>query len=75
MKTIACACLLTVLAFPVSASDPPGFALWRASDLKGHDAALSKHLCGVKAEDGAAEIVVVVLKRRDARQTNRSCGR
>ena len=44
MKTIAVACALTVLAFPLSAADPSGFALWRASDLKGHDAALSKHV-------------------------------
>ena len=28
----------------MSAADPPGFALWRASDLKGHDAALSTHV-------------------------------
>jgi mannose-6-phosphate isomerase-like protein (cupin superfamily) len=44
MKAIACACMLAVLALPVSAADPPGFAMWRASDLRGHDAALSKHV-------------------------------
>ena len=27
------------------AADPPGFALWKASDLKQHDAELSKHVC------------------------------
>jgi mannose-6-phosphate isomerase-like protein (cupin superfamily) len=44
MKTIACACVLAALAFPVSAADPLGFAMWRAGDLKEHDAALSKHV-------------------------------
>ena len=44
MKPVAWMCAVTVLAAPVSAADPPGFALWRASDLKGHDAALSKHV-------------------------------
>ena len=44
MKTIAYGCTLAVLAFLVSAADPPGFAVWRASDLKSHDAALSKHV-------------------------------
>jgi len=33
-----------LLAAPVLAADPPGFALWKASDLKGHDAALSTHV-------------------------------
>jgi len=44
MKIIPCACALALLAFPVSAADPPGFAMWRSSDLKGHDAALSTHV-------------------------------
>jgi len=44
MKTIAWTCVAALLAFPVSAADPQGFALWRASDLKVHDAALSKHV-------------------------------
>ena len=44
MKTIAIACAFAVLAFPASAADPPGFAVWRASDLEAHDAALSKHV-------------------------------
>jgi mannose-6-phosphate isomerase-like protein (cupin superfamily) len=37
-------CVAAVLAVPVSAADPPGFALWRASDLKAHDTELSKHV-------------------------------
>ena len=41
MKTVAGMCAAALLAAPVLAADPPGFALWRASDLKSHDAALS----------------------------------
>jgi len=37
-------CAAIVLTVPVSAADPPGFAMWRASDLKAHDAELSKHV-------------------------------
>jgi mannose-6-phosphate isomerase-like protein (cupin superfamily) len=37
-------CVAAVLAVPVSAADPPGFAMWRAADLKTHDAELSKHV-------------------------------
>ena len=44
MKTIAVAFAFAVLAFSASAADPPGFAVWRASDLKARDAALSKHV-------------------------------
>jgi hypothetical protein len=44
MRTIPWMCAVILLAAPVSAVDPPGFALWRASDLKAHDAALSKHI-------------------------------
>src|ERR1700688_2619462 len=44
MRAVAWACAVALLAAPVSAADPPGFALWRASDLKGHDAALSTHV-------------------------------
>jgi mannose-6-phosphate isomerase-like protein (cupin superfamily) len=29
---------------PVFAADPPGFALWKAADLKGHDVALATHV-------------------------------
>ena len=44
MKTIAVAFAFAVLACPASAADPPGFAVWRASDLKARDAALSTHV-------------------------------
>jgi hypothetical protein len=44
MRTVAWISAVIVLATPVSAADPPGFALWRARDLKEHDAALSKHI-------------------------------
>ena len=33
-----------LVALPVAAADPPGFALWSAADLKSHDAALSTHV-------------------------------
>lgn len=44
MRAVAWTCAAALLAGPVFAADPPGFALWRASDLKGHDAALSTHV-------------------------------
>ena len=44
MRTIAWACAAALLAAPVSAADPPGFALWKAKDLEGHDVALSTHV-------------------------------
>src|SRR5262245_27584672 len=44
MKTVAWMCAAIVLTLPVSAADPPGFAMWKASDLKAHDAELSKHV-------------------------------
>ena len=45
MKTLlAIAAVCLVLAAAVRAADPPGFALWRASDLREHDTALSKHV-------------------------------
>ena len=44
MRTVAGICAAALLAAPVLAADPPGFALWKASDLKSHDAALSKHV-------------------------------
>jgi len=40
---LAIAAVCIVLTAAVRA-DPPGFALWRASDLREHDAALSKHV-------------------------------
>jgi mannose-6-phosphate isomerase-like protein (cupin superfamily) len=44
VKTFAWTCVATLLAAHLSAADPPGFALWRTSDLKSHDAALSTHV-------------------------------
>ena len=44
MKPVAWMCAMTLLAVPVSAADPPGFAFWKASDLKGRDAALATHV-------------------------------
>jgi mannose-6-phosphate isomerase-like protein (cupin superfamily) len=44
MRTVAWLCAAALLGFPASAADPPGFALWRASDLKAHDAALSTRI-------------------------------
>jgi len=44
MKAIAWTCTAALLALPVSAADPPGFARWSANDLEAHDAALSKHV-------------------------------
>ena len=44
MRSAIWMCVAAVLAVPVSAADPPGFALWRASDLKAHDTELSKHV-------------------------------
>jgi mannose-6-phosphate isomerase-like protein (cupin superfamily) len=44
MRTVAWMCAAIVLTVPVSAADPPGFAMWRASDLKAHDAELAKHV-------------------------------
>src|SRR5258705_5011382 len=44
MRTVAGMCAAALLAAPVLAADPPGFALWKAGDLKSHDAALSMHV-------------------------------
>ncbi|MBZ5558930.1 MAG: hypothetical protein LAO77_16785 [Acidobacteriia bacterium] len=33
-----------LVAAPISAADPPGFAIWSARDLKAHDAALPAHV-------------------------------
>ena len=44
MKTAAWLCAAALLAAPMSAADPPGFALWRAGDLERHDTALSTHI-------------------------------
>jgi mannose-6-phosphate isomerase-like protein (cupin superfamily) len=44
MKTIAWMCAAVVLTMPLSAADPPGFAMWTASDLKAHEAELANHV-------------------------------
>jgi hypothetical protein len=44
VRTVAWTCAVASIAASVYAADPPGFALWRASDLKQHDAALSTHV-------------------------------
>jgi hypothetical protein len=36
--------MATLVSAPVSAADPPGFAMWHAHDLAVHDAALSTHV-------------------------------
>src|SRR5258705_12539744 len=42
MKTAARLLAVALLIAPISAADPSNFALWKAADLKSHDAALSK---------------------------------
>jgi hypothetical protein len=42
MKTAAKLLAAALLIAPLSAADPPGFAIWTARDLASHDAALSK---------------------------------
>ena len=44
MKIMAGTGAVALLAASVYAADPAGFALWRAGDLKQHDAALSTHV-------------------------------
>jgi mannose-6-phosphate isomerase-like protein (cupin superfamily) len=44
MKAPAWICAAALLAVPATAAAPPGFAMWRGSDLKAHDAALSSHV-------------------------------
>jgi hypothetical protein len=44
MRTAILALQVLVLAGVVQAADPNGFAIWKASDLKGHDQELSKHV-------------------------------
>jgi len=43
-RTIPVVAALLVAAVAVRADDPKGFAMWKASELKEHDAALSKHV-------------------------------
>jgi mannose-6-phosphate isomerase-like protein (cupin superfamily) len=42
--TIARFLMVALLVVPVSAQAPAGFGLWRAADLKQHDAALAKKI-------------------------------
>ena len=42
MKAAICFLTAALLVVPVLAADPPGFALWRAAELKQRDEALSK---------------------------------
>ena len=42
--TVAILAAAVIVAVPVSAADPPGFAIWKAADLKSHDAALATHV-------------------------------
>lgn len=44
MKAAIRVLIAALIAAPVSAADPPGFALWHATELKQHDEALSKHV-------------------------------
>jgi mannose-6-phosphate isomerase-like protein (cupin superfamily) len=44
MKTVVRLLVLTLLGTRVLAADPPGFAMWKASELKTHDEALPAHV-------------------------------
>jgi mannose-6-phosphate isomerase-like protein (cupin superfamily) len=44
MKTIVGVLAAVAVSVPLRAADPPGFALWKAADLRSHDAALSTHV-------------------------------
>jgi mannose-6-phosphate isomerase-like protein (cupin superfamily) len=44
MNLPACIGVAALLTVSLSAADPPGFAVWKASDLRRHDAALSAHV-------------------------------
>jgi len=43
---------VVLMLAPVSAADPPGFSIWKAADLKSHDAALP---AGVGADHSSRE--------------------
>src|ERR1700756_1440286 len=43
-RTVPVLAALLVAAVSVRAEDPKGFAMWKAGELKEHDAALSKHV-------------------------------
>jgi len=44
MKTIVGILAAFAVSVPLGAADPPGFAIWRAADLRSHDAALATHV-------------------------------
>ena len=44
MKTVVRLLVLMLLGTRVLAADPPGFAMWKASELKAHDEALPAHV-------------------------------
>lgn len=44
MKAVLRMLALALMASPAWAADPPGFAMWKAGDLKKHDEALPAHL-------------------------------
>ena len=44
MKTALCLLAAVLIASPVGGADPPGFAVWKAEELKRHDDALSAHV-------------------------------
>jgi mannose-6-phosphate isomerase-like protein (cupin superfamily) len=44
MKTLLSFVLVAACTTGLGAADPPGFAIWTASELAAHDAALSKHI-------------------------------
>jgi hypothetical protein len=43
-RTVSVLAVLLVAAVSMRAEDPKGFALWKAGELKQHDAELSKHI-------------------------------
>jgi len=44
MRTLSRVLIITLLSVPVFAADPPGFALWKASELQRRIGALSKNV-------------------------------
>ena len=44
MKPILVAAAAALATLPLAAADSPGFAIWKAADLKAHDQALSLHV-------------------------------
>jgi len=44
MKKIVGILAAVAVTVPLGAADPPGFAIWKAADLRSHDAALATHV-------------------------------